>query len=307
MTRAGDFSHIPALTMPGCNRSRQAGGLFWKRMQKSPNIVRSLCRISRLAAVYCLAIAVLSVAVTAPGQSWALKASDPATAAKTSTIDKLGVHEQPDRLEMSVEQALWTALAFEDVPKLKELLKYGADPNKPEKLSLMTPIMAAETETMAKILLEAGANPNLRDRTGRTALHHAVKMREAGSLVRLLGQAGADVNARANKDFSAETPLLSAIENYLEDKNRSETALAIRILIHLGADLDAADLSGRTPLAVAAANNQPALIRLLMELGADPARRMVNGRTPLDYAREANAEDAIKALDTITSKQMPAN
>jgi len=209
-------------------------------------------------------------------------------------------------LELSLEQAMWTALAFEDADKLRELLKRGADPNKPEQLSQMTPLMAAETAELVKILLQAGADPNQRDRIGRTALHHAVKMREAGSIVRLLGKAGADVNARA-KDIGECTPLLTAVEHYFEDKDREETAVAIRILIHLGADVDAADSSGRTALARAAEANQADLVRLLIELGADPKRRLVDGKTPLDYARDANAKEAIQALAAVASKQPPAN
>lgn len=209
-------------------------------------------------------------------------------------------------LEMSREEAMWAALAFEDAGRLKDLLNQGTDPNKPESLSLMTPLMAAETAQIAKILIDAGADPKLRDRTGRTALHHAVKMREAASVVQILARLGADLNARA-KDNGQNTPLLCAIEHYLEDKDRQETGLVIRILVHLGADINAADAKGDTSLAIAAAHNQPELIRLLIELGADPSRRMGNGRTPLDYAREANAQDAIQALAAASSKQMPAN
>ena len=209
-------------------------------------------------------------------------------------------------LELSREEAMWAAIAFEDAPRLKDLLNQGTDPNKPESLSQMTPLMAAETAQIAKILLDAGANPTLRDRTGRTALHHAVKMREGASVVQMLARVGVDLNARA-RDSGENTPLLTAVEHYLEDKDRQETALVIRILIHLGADINAADMKGDTALAIAAAHNQPELIRLLIELGADPARRMGNGRTPLDYAREAKAHDAIQALAAAPSKQAPAN
>jgi hypothetical protein len=237
--------------------------------------------------------------------------ASPAVACAQSAAGlKSSAHElMPDgatSLQMSREEAMWAALAFEDAPRLKELLKQGTDPNKPEELSQMTPLMAAETVQIAKILLDAGADPKRCDRTGRTALHHAVKMREAASVVQLLARQGADVNARA-KDGGQYTPLLTAVDHYMEDKDRQETALVIRILIHLGADVNAADAKGDTALAVAAAHNQPELIRLLIELGADPSRRMGNGRTPLDYAREANAQDAIQALAAAPSKQTPAN
>jgi ankyrin repeat protein len=131
-------------------------------------------------------------------------------------------------------------------------------------------------------------------------------MREAASVVQLLAKAGAIIDARA-RDASQSTPLLSAVEYYLDDKDRKETALVIRILVHLGANIDAVDAVGRTALAIAAEQNQPELIRLLIELGADPARKMVNGRTPLDYARDANAQDALRVLGATASRPLPAN
>jgi ankyrin repeat protein len=211
-----------------------------------------------------------------------------------------------DALELSQDQALWAALAFEDTEQLRQLLKRGANPNKPEELSLMTPLMAAETLSVAWTLLEAGADPRARDRTGKTALHHAARMREATSIIPLLVRAGADVNARSD-DAARDTPIFCAVENYLESPDKYAASLTLRALVHAGADINVADSNGATVLAIAASHNQPDLIKLLVELGADPGRRLSNGRTPLDYAREANARDAIQYLDGVVSKSAPAN
>lgn len=221
--------------------------------------------------------------------------------------DRPAAEQSPsEQLELSREQALWAAVAFEDAGKLANLLKLGVDPNKPEERSRMTPIMAAETLPVAKILIEAGADPRLRDKAGRMALHHATKMREGASIVELLVRSGADVNARANNG-DQDTPLLCAVENYLEVEDRQEAALIIRVLIHLGADVNAADTRGNTALVLAAKHNQPELIRLLLELGADAARPVIGGRTPLDFAREANATEAMSALASAPAKTVPAN
>ena len=209
-------------------------------------------------------------------------------------------------LEMSVQEAMWTALAFEDTEKVQELLKRGAAPNQPETLTQMTPLMAVETVALAKILLEAGADPDQRDRLGRTALHHAVKAREAASIVRVLGQARADANARAD-GIGGSTPLHVAVEHYIEVEDRKEVALAMRILHALGADANLTDAAGRSVLAIAAKENQPELIRLLIELGADPTLRLGDGRTPVDYAREANSQDALKVLSGDDKKIQRAN
>lgn len=282
------------------------GGHFLKRMRKARS--NSAASSWTGIAAHLFPIALICACVNGGGAIEARAGSS--VKAKAGSIaapygSQLSAADR-DVLELSLDQAMWTALAFEDAAKLRDVLKRGADPNKPEKLSQMTPLMAAETAELVEILLEAGADPNQKDRTGRTALHHAVKMREAGSIVRLLGQAGADVNAPA-KDIGDCTPLLSAVEHYFEDKAREETALAIRILVHLGADINASDATGHNALSLAASRNQPELIRLLIELGADPERRLVNGRTPLDYAREAKAEDAIQALAAAPSKQPAAN
>ena len=211
-------------------------------------------------------------------------------------------------LEMSKDQALWAAIAFENAGLVRKLLKTGADPNKPEDLSQMTPLMAAETFPVASALIEKGASASARDRTGRTPLHYAVNMRDAASIIPILVQAGADVNARA-EDAGRNTPLLFAVEKYLAGTGRDEAinASVIRVLVRLGADLNAADARGATPLAIAAKQNEPKLIRLLIDLGADPAKRLGNGRTPLDYAREANAHDAVRMLVAMTGKARRAN
>lgn len=216
--------------------------------------------------------------------------------------------EKSDRagLRMSLSQAMWAALAFEDDGQLAALLKKGADPNAAEEISLMTPLMVSEKAAIAKLLIEAGADPNGKDKLDRTVIHHAVKMREAATIVRLLGEAGAEIDHPAS-GIAGMTPLLCAVEHYIEDQAREETALVIRILAHLGADLEAVDSAGRSALVIAAAYNQPKLIRLLIELGADPQRATASGKTPLDYAREANAEDAIQELASKSSGAPKAN
>lgn len=209
-------------------------------------------------------------------------------------------------LKMSLSQALWAALAFEDAKKVAQLLLDGADPNATEEISLMTPLMVSEKADIAKLLIEAGADPNGVDKLGRTVTHHALKMDEAASIVRILGEAGAKIDTSA-KEIGGMTPLLCAVQHYVEGQEREETGTAIRILVHLGADTNAVDAAGRSALAIAATNNQPGLIRLLIELGADPLRVMANGKTPLDYAREAKAQDAIKELASPRSGQTRSN
>ena len=282
----------------GCHLHR-AGALLWKHM-RDRGYLRHAALLPARRAIAASALALAYVhGMPAAAQSLD-KVLDNTRLGEKSVAAKAA----PDTLEMSQDQAVWTALAFEDNEQLRQLLKKGANPNKPEELSQITPLMAAETLQLAWTLIEAGADARARDRTGRTAMHHAVKLREAVQILPLLVRAGGDVNSRAEEPGMI-TPLFCAVENYLESPDKDNATLVVRILARLGADMNATDSKGATVLAIAAAHNKPELIKLLVELGADPAKRLSNGRTPLDYAREANALDAISLLDGLA--KTPAN
>ncbi len=114
-----------------------------------------------------------------------------------------------------------------------------------------------------RILLERGADPNLRDNRGACALHHAHNSLE----VELLLAHGADMTIRDNK---GNTPLLAALKN-----RRSE---AVRCLAEHGADCLARDARGQTVLHLA---HEQELVALFLEHGADANARDNMGRTPI--------------------------
>lgn len=89
------------------------------------------------------------------------------------------------------------------------LLKHGADPNLANKNTGLRPLDVAAVKSMLgvmKLLLANGANPNLQDASGMTALHYAV---EAGDLmiVNLLMEHGANPYISDNHGL---TPLRNA-------------------------------------------------------------------------------------------------
>lgn len=55
----------------------------------------------------------------------------------------------------------------------------------------------------------------------------------------------------------------------------------VKALTAVGADPNAADLEGSTPLFAAVNLKSPLLVAALLEAGADPRRADVNGRTPV--------------------------
>jgi ankyrin repeat protein len=61
----------------------------------------------------------------------------------------------------------------------------------------------------------------------------------------------------------------------------------INILVEAGADINATNIDGRTPLIFASylSYNPEAIITTLLQLGADPKIKDNTGKTAIDYAR----------------------
>lgn len=136
-----------------------------------------------------------------------------------------------------------------DLEFIRECVIQGYDVNAPRPKFGKTPLMYAAIHGQVEVvleLLEAGANPDQKIRTnedkGATALMLAAGMSKSehlGYVIRLLSEAGADLNAFDN---TARNALMWAIDR------ESPSMLAIESLIEGGADPDARDSHGRTTL-----------------------------------------------------------
>ncbi|KAK7459749.1 hypothetical protein BaRGS_00038932 [Batillaria attramentaria] len=137
-------------------------------------------------------------------------------------------------------------------------------------------------ESVAEVLLEAGACVNAMTQSGETPLHFAALYSsisgrgEVTGLLRLLLKVGADIRAATS---SGETPLHFAA--LVGD------ALTTAILISAGADVRAADMQGHVPLhkvcgrVVAPESNRVRTARLLLSAKADPNAKNFAGLSPL--------------------------
>ncbi len=125
---------------------------------------------------------------------------------------------------------------------LKMFLSLGADPNQLGQKGT-TPLSDAALSgdlPTVRVLLERGARPHLASQSGIYPLHDAA-LGDHADVVRALAQAGADLNVRGGDE--AQTPLhFAAVMGKLR---------ALEALIALGADLQAKDRQGQTPLAAA--------------------------------------------------------
>lgn len=195
------------------------------------------------------------------------------------------------------------------------LLKYGASVNLADGQLRRTPIYFAaysgHVSTM-KILVEAGALIDQPSTGGATPLMTAAKQGHAKAVTYLLSQ-GANIYAQnylestalgaaaqfgkveavkelltAKPDLQKGTPLHRAAQ-----KGHVEI---VRLLLDAGADPDATDKIGQTPLLLATVTKQQAVIDLLLHYKADPNWSSSLGTTPLACAAAQRHPNAVEAM-----------
>lgn len=168
----------------------------------------------------------------------------------------------------------------------------------PEKSTLDKALLIAGASgepAIATLLLDAGAEVNFADSSGRTSLHHAA---ESGhdSVVRLLLLRYADLNYQDNEGGTAL--LLAAQEG---------KAAVVKLLLDAGASFQTVNHRGDTPLIAAALRNQPDVVRLLFQrvaaLSADlDSDLSVEGKTLLERLVENNLTDTTKLILDLTNE-----
>jgi ankyrin repeat protein len=161
------------------------------------------------------------------------------------------------------EQSLADTARQRDLYTVEKLLAAGADPNDIGEFStpaLHWVVHSADLDLVAR-MLQAGANPNLRNSaTGVTPLSVALEGSDP-ELVALLLESGADANAKLE---DGDTPLMQAA--------RAGMPAFVQLLVEHGAEVDARHVElGYSPLMLAANAGDLASVRFLLASGADPA------------------------------------
>jgi hypothetical protein len=201
--------------------------------------------------------------------------------------------------EIQLGNALVEAVMADDVEGAREALAKGADVNAryvvPSFLSVglnrYSPLLRASLQNnveLVKLLLEHNADPNL-ERKGRTALYLAAT-RGHRDVVKLLVEAGAQGDPRqieltheliraACKGFvmgpgEGYPPYPGAVRD-ADDADEIDEVMA------RGADVNAADPEGFTPLMYAANLGLVDNVGRLLEHGADPSLQSASGETAL--------------------------
>ena len=186
--------------------------------------------------------------------------------------------------------SLFYAASGGQIDVARFLLAQGADMAARDDLGFTPLIMAvlSNKPEIAKFLLSQGADINAKDNEGKTAMHWALQNKASSTFVALLAANGANVNA---KDDGGLTALhLAALFSQLD---------ALKILVANRADVNAkTSTDGTTPLhwAVQADHISLPLIQYLIDHGADINAKDKTGSTPMDTAAKNNKGEIVTYL-----------
>jgi hypothetical protein len=109
------------------------------------------------------------------------------------------------------------------------------------------------------------------------------------------GGSGLETLLRKYPDLANDVTTGGALPLHMCGMSR-ESQYAAGVLIEHGADLEALDTYGMTPLHRMASNNLPIGARFLLDAGADPRNTGLIGQTPYQIAQEGRATDVMKLL-----------
>lgn len=250
-----------------------------------------------------------------------------------------------------VQGELANAVLASDAERIRFLIEKGADINKHDAQGYGALQAAARNrnDKIIPLLIELKADVNGRDNDGFTALIHAAERNHVPS-IKALVTAGADIEKavdggfgplslaiESNKFLAAKSLIeLGASVNAVAGTDRvtplmvSASQLAVgeaakeierrqglrstdiaTALIERGADVNAVNAQGVTPLMIASARGNLPMIGLLLEAGADPTMTSKAGKTAIDIARDNLNEDAVKSIElfkaTISERSQPGD
>lgn len=186
------------------------------------------------------------------------------------------------------EKSFHTAVAARDMMAITAFLDAGINPNAQNPTDGRTPLIAAAVHgdaDVAKLLLQRGADVNLKDKQGDTALFRAIEMRNEEVALVILDQPKLDLNARG---LNGVTALMSYA--WRDDND------VVKKLLDRGAEVNLQDNDGDAALHGVAKSGNVGLLNLLLDKGANPNLTNKVGGTPLMWAAVFGHEEAAQRL-----------
>ncbi|CAN0447433.1 unnamed protein product, partial [Ectocarpus fasciculatus] len=194
-----------------------------------------------------------------------------------------------DMVDYEGETPLFKAAVNNHLEAVAELLAAGANSGIRDNIRYYSPLDIAAISghaTIVKAFLDKDSSAvHATDQHGYTALHYCATVRivgqpvgDNGDAVRVLLEAGADVNAKTTGDDPncCDTPLHLAVNR------RTASIGTIRALLEGGANVNSHNKYERTPLHIACSRSSTAAVELLLRWGADEKLTDEDGTTPED-------------------------
>ncbi len=169
--------------------------------------------------------------------------------------------------------SLYRAIQLGDLNQIQRHLYWGSDVNQPDPAGdYPLHVAAAHGEVViAETLVNHGARLEVRDRGGHTPLFVALRAGKT-EVAQLLVRRGAERDA--------EALLFELVRDGLTDRD------SLRYLQQFGANVDARNAQGQTPLHIAAARGDLLLCKRLIALGAEINLKDAAGKTALQLASD---------------------
>jgi len=186
-------------------------------------------------------------------------------------------NDQPPKLWSEMQAAV---MRTQDIQKVGELLKEGADVNAPIACGTFNALDGAigtQNLEMVRFLLAHGARP--RGSELARAASECTALPSSLEIVRALLKAGADPNTPQYPQ-EGDTPLMLATWR----GNKEVVAL---LLAQPGIKVDAMDSDGETALMSAAEKGDTEIVDLLLRAGANPAVKNHSGETAANVTQAA--------------------
>lgn len=187
--------------------------------------------------------------------------------------------------------ALPFAMSIQDLDSLVQLrimeimLGHGVDPDSTDENSKASLHYCVDRPHLLQLLLDSNASTEVRDRDGKTPLHHAFNWPPQLISAERLVNSGADLESQTNQ---GRTPLLCAIYE-------SESADTVSWLIGHGVDFNICGT--RNPLQTAAYWGQVQIAALLLDAGADPNfSNAADESAPLSQVMDITQSDVKRAM-----------